>query len=500
MKIFSTSAVGRIDTLTAIYELISSVDLMERASHRLTCALVDYFPNTRDFVIFAGPGNNGGDGLVMARLLFERGYNVGVFMVDTAAKLSFCCQKAMERLRKETSVAVRNIGECALPSDAVVVDALFGSGLNRPLTGAAADAVRLINSLSLPVAAVDIPSGLMGEDNSAVDKECIVRADVTFTLQFPKLSMLFADNEPFVGEMQVLEIGLSHQAMDEVGHLAYITEEYEAAALVRPRRCHSHKGDYGRALLVAGSRGMAGASVLAAKGALRSGVGLLTVHAPQCNNAILQTAVPEAMTSIDCCDTHFSVAPFMERYSAVGVGPGIGLSTMTSGALLQLIDKCNVPMVVDADALNILSLHPDWFKRLPEGSVVTPHPGEFARMAGGPASGYDTLQKALAFARDNNVCVVLKGAYTLVVSPSGEYSFNGSGNPGMATGGSGDILTGVILALLARGYNAYDAARLGVYVHGAAGDCAADALGETAMCAGDIVEYLPQAWRMLEKY
>ena len=404
------------------------------------------------------------------------------------------------------SVAKRLWSVCArvstvaqrVPSDAVVVDALFGSGLNRPLTGAAADAVRLINSLSLPVAAVDVPSGLMGEDNGWVDKDCIVRADVTFTLQFPKLSMLFAENESFVGEMQVLEIGLSRRAMDEVGHLAHITEEDEAAALVRPRRCHSHKGDYGRALLVAGSRGMAGASVLAAKGALRSGVGLLTVHAPLCNNAILQAAVPEAMTSIDFCDRHFSAAPFMERYSAVGVGPGIGQSTMTAGALLQLIDKCNVPMVVDADALNILSFHPHWFKRLPQGSVVTPHPGEFARMTGAAASGYDALQKALAFARDNNVCVVLKGAYTLVASPSGEYSFNGSGNPGMATGGSGDVLTGVILALLARGYSAYDAARLGVYVHGAAGDCAANALGETAMCAGDIVEYLPQAWKLLE--
>lgn len=500
MKIYSTAAVAQIDALTVQYEPISSVDLMERASQRLTCALVDYFPNTRDFVIFAGSGNNGGDGLVMARLLFERGYSVSVYMIDTAAKLSLCCQKAMERLRRETSVAVRSIGECTLSSDAVVIDALFGSGLNRPLTGTAADAVRFINSLSLPVAAVDVPSGLMGEDNSAVDKDCIVRADVTFTLQFPKLSMLFADNEPFVGEMQVLEIGLSRQAMEEVGHLAYITEEKEAAALVFPRRCHSHKGNYGRALLVAGSRGMAGASVLAAKGALRSGVGLLTVHVPQCNNTILQTAVPEAMTSIDFCDAHFSAAPFMECYSAVGVGPGIGQSTMTAGALMQLIDKCNVPMVVDADALNILSLHPDWFKRLPKGSVVTPHPGEFASMTGGAAGGHDALQKALAFARENNVCVVLKGAYTLVASPSGEYSFNGSGNPGMATGGSGDILTGVILALLARGYSAYDAARLGVYVHGAAGDCAADALGETAMCAGDIVEYLPQAWRMLEKY
>ena len=500
MKIYSTSAVAQIDTLTVQYEPISSVDLMERASHSLTCALVDYFPHTSEFAIFAGPGNNGGDGLVMARLLFERGYSVGVYMIDAAAKLSFCCQKAMERLRGETTVAVRSIGECALPSDAVVVDALFGSGLNRPLTGAAASAVMFINSLSLPVAAVDVPSGLMGEDNGGVDKDCIVCADVTFTLQFPKLSMLFADNEPFVGEMQVLEIGLSRRAMDEVGHLAHITEEYEAAALVRPRRCHSHKGDYGRALLVAGSRGMAGASVLAAKGALRSGVGLLTVHAPLCNNTILQTAVPEAMTSLDFCDRHFSAAPFMERYSAVGVGPGIGQSTMTAGALLQLIDKCNVPMVVDADALNILSLHPDWFKRLPVGSVLTPHPGEFARMTGAAASGYDALQKALAFARDNNVCVVLKGAYTLVASPSGEYSFNGSGNPGMATGGSGDVLTGVILALLARGYSAYDAARLGVYVHGAAGDCAAAVLGATAMCAGDIVEYLPQAWRMLEKY
>lgn len=502
MKIFSTSSVAKIDSLTSIYEPISSVDLMERASLRITEALIAHYPHCCKFAVFAGTGNNGGDGLVVARLLFKREYNVKIFMVDSSAKLSFCCQKAMERLRTETTVSVATVEDCrqqGLSPDTVIVDALFGSGLNRPLTDAAADTVKFINSLSLPIAAIDTPSGLMGEDNTNIDKESVVRANVTFSLQFPKLSMLFADNAPFVGTLKVLDIGLSSRAMDEVEHLTHIINKSEVAALVTPRNRHSHKGDYGRALLIAGSQGMAGASVLAAKGVLRSGVGLLTVHIPRCNNIILQTAVPEAMTSIDFCETHFSAAPIMERYSAVGVGPGLGTSYMTSGALLQLIDKCTVPMVVDADALNILAFNPDWFKKLPAGSIITPHPGEFTRIIGETSSDYETLQKAISFARDNTLCVVLKGAYTSIIAPSGEYCFNTAGNAGMATGGSGDVLTGIILALLARGYNAYDAARLGVYIHASAGDNAADILGETAMVAGDIIDYLPSAWITLEK-
>lgn len=269
-------------------------------------------------------------------------------------------------------------------------------------------------------------------------------------------------------------------------------------SVVKPRRRDSHKGDYGHALLVAGSLGMAGASVLASRAALRSGLGLLTVHVPKCNNVILQTAIPEAMTYIDACETHFSVAPDVARYGVVGVGPGLGRNSDTAKALLNLIERCNVPMVIDADALNIISEHKEWMKKLPKGSVITPHPGEFARLAGASMSREEALQKASGMAREYGICVVLKGAPTAVVSPNGEVFFNNTGNPGMATAGSGDVLTGVLLATMARITDVVEAARLAAYVHGFAGDLAADALSETAMISGDIVEYLPAAWRSIE--
>jgi hydroxyethylthiazole kinase-like uncharacterized protein yjeF len=275
-------------------------------------------------------------------------------------------------------------------------------------------------------------------------------------------------------------------------------EREDLLPLLTARRRHSHKGDYGRALLVAGSLGMAGASVLAARAAMRSGVGLLTLHVPRCNNTIVQTTLPEAMTSLDICDTHITSLPSVGRFNAVAVGPGLGTDESTAVALLQLMD-CNVPVVMDADALNILSMHPDWFYKIPAGSVITPHPGEFARLTGCATGGYEALQRARDFAERYKVCVVLKGAYTAVISPNGDCSFNHCGNAGMATGGSGDVLTGILLALLAQGHTAYDAARLAVYIHGKAGNEAAAAKGMRSMIAGDIVEALPSAWLSLEK-
>ena len=498
MKFFPSSAIKAIDAFTIEHEPIASIDLMERAATALTNAILDRYAG-RGFVVFAGPGNNGGDGLAVARMLHDAGCEVSVWLVGDETSLSPDCAVNLERL-KSLPIAVNMLADGSpmpvIAEDIVVVDALFGSGLNRPLSGVYADVVRGIDTLENDVVAIDMPSGLMGEGNEPM-QQMIVLATLTLALQFPKLSLLLAENEPFVGELKVLDIGLSSEAIANTPSEFFFTEAPDLRPLLHSRPKHSHKGMYGRAMLVAGSLGMAGASVLAARGALRSGVGLLTVHVPQCNNPIVQVAVPEAMTTVDSNGHCFSDTVDTAKFNAVAVGPGLGQSAESEAALLHLIENCKCPMVVDADALNILARNPKYMQMLPQGSVITPHAGEFARLFGATDNSCVRLQAAMIFASTFGVTIVLKGAYTVVVTPTGELHFNSTGTPGMATGGCGDVLTGVVLALLARGYNAEDAARMAVYIHGLAGDMAAAEKGETALVAGDITDFLPRAWRSL---
>lgn len=503
MKVFKTAEIKELDRYTIENEPIASICLMERASRAIADAILRHFNNSEPFAVFAGAGNNGGDALAVARMLVEAGRSVRVWSVAPNGRMSADCAENFNRL-KAIDIAVETVDDVfvapQLQSSFVIIDALFGSGLNKPVTGLFADVISFINQSPCRVVAIDIPSGLMGEDNSNNLYKNIVKANLTLTLQFPKLSFFFAENEPYVGNFEILDIGLSSEGIDKFPSEYNFIEKENIVSLLRPRGKFAHKGIFGRALLVAGSYGMAGASILSARSAMRSGVGLLTVNLPSCNNHIMQTALPEAMTIPDNCVEHISSAVTTDIYSAVAVGPGIGQNKKTEAALLTLIDNCSKPMVVDADALNILSKNIEWLGRLPEGSVITPHPGEFARLVGASATSYEALQKARSLAVSNNICVVLKGAYTVVVSPQGECSFNSSGNAGMATAGSGDSLTGIILALLAGGYSCYDAARIAVYVHGAAGDIAASSLGETALMAGDIVDALPAVWQSLEQY
>lgn len=501
MKFFPTSAIREIDAYTIEHEPVASIDLMERAARVLSMAILDRYAG-RSFAVFAGAGNNGGDGLAVARMLHNAGCGVQAWVINPKGKLSPDCAVNLIRLQ-ETAVMVVEVCDAfsmpSLGSDTIIVDALFGSGLNKPVTkGVYADVIQGINSSPYEVVAIDMPSGLMGE-NSASGNDTIVKASVTFTLQFPKMSLLFPENAPYVGDFSILDIGLSQEGIGKLASNLSFTDEKDIKPLLRPRPGHSHKGDFGRALLVAGSRGMAGASVLAARAAMRSGVGLLTLHIPECNNVIVQSSVPEVMTSIDSNGACFSDFIDTSRYDAVAVGPGLGQSVDSERALLHLIEDCRVPMVLDADALNILARNPEYLHRLPAGSVITPHPGEFARLFGYSDNTSDKLQKALSYAVSSGVTVVLKGAYTVIIAPDGDLYFNSTGNPGMATGGSGDVLTGIVLSLLAQGYAAADAARVGVYVHGLAGDCAAKENGKTSLVAGDIIDCLPQAWKTLER-
>ena len=503
IKIFPTIQLKELDAYTIENEPVSSIDLMERASRALARAMSERWSAETPFTVFAGPGNNGGDALAVSRLLAERGCRVEVYLFNTKGTLSPDCETNKERLAGVAGIDFHEITtQFVLPvltAEHVVVDGLFGSGLNKPLSGGFAAVVKYINTSPATVVAIDVPSGLMGEDNTYNIQANIIRADLTLSLQLPKLAFLFAENAPFVGEWQLLDIGLSEEAIEEKETDFALTEHEDVASMLKPRGKFAHKGNFGRALLIAGSQGMAGASVLAARACLRSGVGLLTVHIPFCNNFIVQTSVPEAMTEIDINDVRFSCATDTDDYQAVGIGPGLGKAGDTEAALLEQIESCQTPMVVDADALNLLGEHRSYIGRLPKGSILTPHPKELERLVGKCQNSYERLTKARELARSAGVHILLKGAYSVIIAPSGKCWFNPTGNPGMATGGSGDVLTGVVLALLAQGYDAETAARMAAYVHGLAGDIACKKHGVMGMTAGDIVTCLPPAWRMLEE-
>jgi NAD(P)H-hydrate epimerase len=354
--------------------------------------------------------------------------------------------------------------------------------------------VQKINHSVAKVISIDIPSGLFGENNSHNNSLNIIRAEKTLTFQFTKLAFLFPENETFVGDWEVLPIGLHPEAIDQTeSKFFYLTKEFISGKMEK-RSKFSHKGTYGHALLIAGSYGKMGAAVLASKACLRAGVGLLTSHIPQRGYEIVQISVPEAMISIDPSETVFSEVPDLSAFSAIGAGPGLGQKPETTVALKTLLQAKSAKLVLDADALNILAENQDWYQLLPENTILTPHPKEFERLAGQSANSWERLQKQLQFSSQFQVIVVLKGAHSCISFPDGRAFFNGTGNPGMATAGSGDVLTGILLGLLAQGYSAEDAALIGVYLHGVSGDLAATQFGQQAMIAGDIVDQMGNAF------
>jgi len=503
MKIFPTSLISEIDRYTILHEPISDVDLMERASRAIADCIVGQTAFHGDVFVFCGTGNNGGDGLAVARMLasLESRFSLNVFIIDQGKGLNGSPAINLERLKTQAKSQINFIRDKAdfpvLNDDILVIDALFGSGLNRPLEGLVASLVRSINNSGALVFAIDVPSGLMGEDNGSVVSENIIRADRTFTFQFPKLSFLFPENEKYVGDWQVLDIGLHPKAIKNIASPYFMLDEDFIKKIIQPRGKFSHKGTFGHALLISGAYGKMGAAVLSSKSCLRSGVGLLTTHVPAKGVSVLQTAIPEAMVSIDESDTIFTGAINLCAFSAIGIGPAIGQEEDTQQAFFELIKVSKTPMVIDADALNILGLHNDWIGMLPNGSILTPHPKEFERFSGEKSDGFQRLQKALEIAKQNQIFIVLKGAHSAIVCPDGEVYFNSTGNPGMATAGSGDVLTGIILSFLAQGYTSKDAALLGVYVHGLAGDFASDQKGEISLIASDIVDNLGEAFMLL---
>ena len=475
---------------------------MERAAIQLTDSIVAEWDKDMKVVVFAGPGNNGGDALAVARMLAVRGYNVSTWLFNTSGRLSDDCKKNRDRLKdvKQAAsfvVVTDEFDPPTLDAQTLVVDGLFGSGLNKPLTGGFASLVKYVNTSPAKVVSIDIPSGLMTESNEYNVKSNIMKADVTLTLQQPKLSFLFPENQQFIGHVEVLDIGISQEGIDKTDAQFYILEKSDITPCLKRRDPFAHKGSMGHALLVAGSRGMAGAAMLAAKACLRTGVGKVTVHTPACNTLPLQIGVPEVVLDVDSDTNVVSEAVDTDCFKAMGIGPGLGTNENTAIAVIGQMRRAQCPIVVDADALNILAAHKAWLQQIPVGAILTPHIGEFDRLEGVSTDSYERLSKAMLLAERQHAYIVLKGHYTAIITPGGRVLFSPTGNPGMATAGSGDVLTGIITALLARGYTQGEACAIGTYLHGLAGDIAARTLGEESLIASDIINSLPMAFKEL---
>ena len=500
MKIFSTDKIREADAFTIKNEPISSINLMERASTKLFEWIKKHVQADRTIIIFVGLGNNGGDGAALARMLSQNGYKVIINIIRYSDNASSDFLKNYQRLQNTKSLEINevtNINDIAkIENNDVIIDAIFGSGLTRPITGFVAKIINFINLSNAITISIDIPSGLFADKTSILKNAEIIKADYTLSFQFPKLAFLFPENEMYVGNWQLLDIGLSSSFINSTPSPNNFINNDDAASLIKVRTKFSHKGNFGHALLIAGSYGKMGAAILAAKACLRAGVGLLHTHLPKSGVQIMQTSVPESMVSIDDCDNYFTKITNATVFNTIGIGPGLGVEKQTQLAFKNLIQNTANPMVIDADALNILAINRTWLAFLPQGSIITPHPKEFFRLTGGGYNNdFERLEKQRQIARKHQIYIVLKGAHTSICSPNGDCFFNSTGNPGMATAGSGDVLTGVITGLLSSGYSPAAAAVLGVYLHGLAGDFAEKATGYESLIASDIIDKLGNAFK-----
>lgn len=504
MKLFTTSQIRELDKFTIENEPVTSIALMERASGKMLQQFKKDFSLNRDVLILCGPGNNGGDGLALGRMLLQIGYDVQIVLFHTG-NLSPDCKQNKERLQDSFPdffiEQTKKFEPIEISEKTIIVDALFGSGLSRPLDGIFAEAVNWINSLDNEVVSIDIPSGLNG-DKCASDEEIIVKADITYTLQFPKIAFLFVENEKYVGKWKVIDILLHPEGIKKEPTFFFFTDKTDVQSFLKTRSKFSHKGNFGRVFLMAGSKGMAGASVLATSATLRAGAGLATIFGTEENRAVLQTSVPEAMYKTDLSD--------IEKYYVFAFGPGMGTSKETEQIFKEILRSNSfspltrergqgVRSVFDADALNIISQQPDFWNILPKNSIITPHPKEFERLFGKTDNSLQRIENARQKAQELGIVIVLKGAFTAVCSPDGNVYFNSTGNPGMATGGMGDVLTGIIAGLLSQHYSPLESALLGVFIHGFSADLALENQSEESLLPSDVIQYLGKSFKILHQ-
>lgn len=501
IKIFSCEQIKKADEYTITHEPIASIDLMERAATKCTEWLKQHIDKKNLLLFFCGPGNNGGDGLAIARQLHVLGYAVKVYKLQLSNSYSkdFITNEArLKQLQNSICHTISSINEFPeINKTEIVIDAIFGTGLNKSVEGLAADCISFINKSGAKTIAIDMPSGLLADGHSGFNSP-IIKAAYTLSFQFPKLAFFFPENADFVGEWQILDIGLNETFIAKESSKKFFVTKGYIKTILKSRKKYSHKGTFGHAFIIAGSYGKMGAAVLSTNACLRSGTGLVTVHVPKSGYEIIQITSPEAMVIIDQNENAFSDKVNTSAYSSIGVGPGLGTEKVTQDALKYLLLNATKPLVIDADALNIISLN-DWSKLIPPNSILTPHPKEFERLTQKVENDFERHVLQIEYSKKYNLYVILKGAHTCITTPTGDCYFNSTGNPGMAKGGSGDILTGIIAGLLAQGYTSMESSILGVFIHGLAGDIAKKEIGEMGMLSSDITNYLPNAFEAVGK-
>ncbi|MFD2742296.1 MULTISPECIES: NAD(P)H-hydrate dehydratase [Sphingobacterium] len=503
MKILTASDIRKADQATIDRQGLRSFDLMERAANSLYKQITEDYPSFEtSFVIFCGTGNNGGDGLALGRLLFQSGRDVRIFL-HQADKYSADNQENQKRLQ-QAGIPIKCFTD-AIPTDFetqdVLIDSLYGIGLSRPLSKAWRAVIEAINASDRAILAIDIPSGMYSDQPSSKEM-LVIKAHHTYTLQCPKIALLQPENAAYVGELTVVDIQLDTSALSAVDSSYFFTTLDTIQSRCSLPSRFAHKGTFGHALIVGGSYGKIGAIHLSAKAALRTGCGMVTIYSAACANPILQTNFPEAMLQTDPELNHITSFPkTIDSYAAIGVGMGMGQSADTKQAFFQFLRALaaskSPKLVLDADALNLLAQQPESLNDLPLESILTPHPKELQRLIGSWTDDWEKLEKTRAFAQQHQVVVLIKGANTAVVLPDGTIHFNTTGNWGMATAGSGDVLAGIITSLLAQGFSSEDAALTGVYLHGLAGDLAVQTMHPKSLIASDIIDGISKAWHVV---
>lgn len=483
------------DSYTIKNEPINSIDLMERAS----LAFSNWFilNNSEEYpkiLVIASKGNNGGDGLAIARILHEKVFDIDILIADIQPKESrdFAINhKRLEEKRIESRFLVKDDDFPDFNQFDIIIDALFGSGISRPISGYWEELVEKINKSNAKIYSVDIPSGMYSnKPNDGIT----IEADFCFTFEVPKLGMLLADNSKIIKNWSFKSIGLKPDYLSTISLDTFYTDRTDIIKLLKPRNKFDHKGKYGHSLIVGGQKGMIGAAVLAAKSCLKTGSGLVTALIPDTGNDIVQISIPEVMTISGYGDKYLTAVPAINKYSSIGVGIGMGKNKKTKLFLEELLKTVKAPIVIDADALNIISENKELLNIIPKISILTPHPGEFARLFGPTINGFERIKLLRKSAKNLKVYIILKGAYTAIASPTGIVYFNSTGNPGMATAGSGDVLTGIITSLLGQGYTSLDSCLIGTFLHGLAGDIAAEKHNKNNIIASDIIDNIGEAY------
>lgn len=494
MKIFTADQIRQWDQYTIQHEPIASVGLMERAAAACTDWILQHCDYGKTFHIFCGNGNNGGDGLAIARMLINAQINTNIYILKPG-KRSVDCTTNYKRLMDE-NLSVHEISAAKdfpyINKEDSIIDALFGTGLNKPLDGITAALVNHLNSAAASIISIDVPSGLYADETSAGNT--VINAATTLSFQCYKKAFMMAENADKIGEVHILDIGLDKNYYQQTASSFSVINEELVQSIYQPRKKFAHKYNFGHALLFAGSTNMMGAAVLSAEACLRSGAGLVTVHCKPGTGQVIQTALPEAIVS-----TENEFEKISHKKAAVGIGPGLEINDENSTLLKAIISSATQPLVIDASALSLLASHLPLLKQRSSATILTPHTGEFEKLFGKAANDFERINLAIEKACELNCYIVLKGHHTLIACPAGSAWFNNTGNSGMATAGSGDVLTGIITGLLAQGYIPEHACVLGVYLHGYAGDMAAIKLSAEAMIAGDITRHIGAAFLAINK-